>query len=81
LHTTVAQLAEKAGLPMPEVGVCNSPEWNAFATGPSPRAALVAVSTGLLQGMPHEEMEAVLGHELSPVGNGDADPPLHPQCC
>ena len=71
LHTTVAQLAEKAGLPMPEVGVYSSPEWNAFATGPSPRAALVAVSTGLLQGMPQEEIEAVLGHELSHVGNGD----------
>jgi len=71
LHATVAQLAEKAGLPMPEVGVYSSPEWNAFATGPSPRSALVAVSTGLLQGMAPEEIEAVLGHELSHVGNGD----------
>jgi heat shock protein HtpX len=71
LHQTVARLAEKAGLPMPEVGVYASPEWNAFATGPSPQRALVAVSTGLLQGMPEEEVEAVLGHEMSHVGNGD----------
>ncbi len=71
LHTTVARLADKAGLPMPEVGVYASPEWNAFATGPSPDRALVAVSTGLLQGMPEEEVEAVLGHEMSHVGNGD----------
>ncbi|MEB3305507.1 MAG: protease HtpX [Cyanobacteriota bacterium] len=71
LHSTVAGLAEKAGLPMPEVGVYGSPEWNAFATGPSPQRALVAVSTGILQGMPEEELEAVLGHEMSHVGNGD----------
>ena len=71
LHNTVARLAEKAGLPMPEVGVYGSPEWNAFATGPSPQRALVAVSTGILQGMPEEELEAVLGHEMSHVGNGD----------
>jgi len=71
LHSTVARLAEKAGLPMPEVGVYGSPEWNAFATGPSPQRALVAVSTGILQGMPEEELEAVLGHEMSHVGNGD----------
>jgi heat shock protein HtpX len=71
LHSTVARLAEKAGLPMPEVGLYASPEWNAFATGPSPERALVAVSTGLLQGMPEEEVEAVLGHEMSHVSNGD----------
>jgi heat shock protein HtpX len=71
LHSTVARLAEKAGLPMPEVGVYGSPEWNAFATGPSPQRALVAVSTGILQGMSEEELEAVLGHEMSHVGNGD----------
>jgi heat shock protein HtpX len=71
LHQTVARLAEKAGLPMPEVGIYGSPEWNAFATGPSPARALVAVSTGLLEGMPEEELEAVLGHEMSHVGNGD----------
>jgi len=71
LHSTVARLAEKAGLPMPEVGVYGSPEWNAFATGPSPQRALVAVSTGILEGMPEDELEAVLGHEMSHVGNGD----------
>ena len=71
LHNTVARLAEKAGLPMPEVGIYGSPEWNAFATGPSPQRALVAVSTGILQGMSEEELEAVLGHEMSHVGNGD----------
>jgi len=68
---TVARLAQHAGLPMPEVGIYPSPEWNAFATGPSPRRALVAVSSGILSGMPPEELEAVLGHELSHVGNGD----------
>ncbi len=71
LESTVAQLAQRAGLPMPEVGIYGSPEWNAFATGPSPNRALVAVSTGILQGMPPEELEAVLAHELSHVGNGD----------
>lgn len=71
LHGTVARLAEKAGLPMPEVGIYGSPEWNAFATGPSPNRALVAVSTGILEGMPEDELEAVLGHEMSHVGNGD----------
>ena len=71
LYSTVARLAENAGLPMPEVGVYGSPEWNAFATGPSPQRALVAVSTGILHGMPEDELEAVLGHEMSHVGNGD----------
>jgi heat shock protein HtpX len=71
LHTTVARLASQAGLPTPEVGVYGSPEWNAFATGPSRNRALVAVSTGILEGMPPEELEAVLAHEMSHVGNGD----------
>ena len=71
LVQTVAALAEKAGLPMPDVGVYASPEFNAFATGPSADRALVAVSTGILRGMPPAELEAVLGHELSHVGNGD----------
>jgi heat shock protein HtpX len=71
LVDTVASLAAKAELPMPEVGVYGSPEWNAFATGPSPQRALVAVSTGILEGMPPEELEAVLAHEMSHVGNGD----------
>jgi heat shock protein HtpX len=71
LVSTVASLAERAGLPMPAVGIYGSPEWNAFATGPSPERALVAVSSGILEGMPAEELEAVLAHELSHVGNGD----------
>jgi heat shock protein HtpX len=71
LLATVEQLAHRAGLPMPEVGIYDSPEWNAFATGPSRRRALVAVSSGILGGMPPQELEAVLAHELSHVGNGD----------
>jgi len=71
LRDTVAQLAERAGLPMPAVGIYASPEWNAFATGPNPTAALVAVSSGILEGMPPQELEAVLAHEMSHVGNGD----------
>ncbi|MFM7315030.1 MAG: protease HtpX, partial [Cyanobium sp.] len=71
LIATVAALAQRAGLPMPQVGIYDSPEWNAFATGPSPQRALVAVSSGILDGMPAEELEAVLAHELSHVANGD----------
>ncbi len=71
LVDTVAALADKAGLPRPEVGVYASPEWNAFATGASPEGALVAVSSGILEGMPPEPLEAVLAHEMSHVGNGD----------
>jgi heat shock protein HtpX len=71
LRDTVAQLATRAGLPMPAVGVYDSPEWNAFATGANPQGALVAVSTGILEGMPPADLEAVLAHELSHVGNGD----------
>ncbi len=71
LFGTVAALARKADLPMPEVAIYESPEWNAFATGPSRDRALVAVSSGILEGMPPDELEAVLAHELSHVGNGD----------
>ncbi|MFM7085582.1 MAG: protease HtpX [Cyanobium sp.] len=71
LVATVAALAQRSGLPMPQVGVYDSPEWNAFATGPSPQRALVAVSSGILAGMPEAELEAVLAHELSHVANGD----------
>jgi hypothetical protein len=71
LVSTVAELAGKAVLPMPDVGIFGSPEWNAFATGPSPERALVAVSSGILEGMPPQELEAVLAHEMSHVGNGD----------
>lgn len=68
----VYRLASKAGLrKMPEVGIYDSPEVNAFATGPSKNRSLVAVSTGLLQQMNREQIEGVLGHELSHVTNGD----------
>ena len=71
LHNKVGQLAQQANLPMPQVGFYDSPEVNAFATGPSKSRSLVAVSTGLLQGMSKQEIEAVLGHELTHVSNGD----------
>jgi heat shock protein HtpX len=71
LYQTVEQLSRKAGLPMPEVGVYDSPEVNAFATGPSKRRSLVAVSSGLLRSMRHEEVEGVLAHEVSHIQNGD----------
>ncbi len=72
LVNTVHTLARAAGLEkMPEVGVYDSPEVNAFATGPSRNRALVAVSTGLLRRMNREELEGVLGHEISHVANGD----------
>jgi heat shock protein HtpX len=67
----VARLARAAGVGMPEVGVFDSPQPNAFATGYSRDAALVAVSTGLLASMNEQEIEAVLGHELTHVANGD----------
>ena len=67
----VARLARAAGVGMPEVGVFQSPAPNAFATGYSRDAALVAVSTGLLAAMNEQEIEAVLGHELTHVANGD----------
>ena len=71
LLATVARLAESAHVRMPEVGVFESEEMNAFATGARRDAALVAVSTGLLRGMTPAQIEAVLGHELSHVANGD----------
>jgi heat shock protein HtpX len=71
LHQTVASLARKASLPMPEVGIYDSAEVNAFATGPSKRSSLVAVSSGLMRSMRREEIEGVLAHELSHVQNGD----------
>lgn len=72
LVETVHGLARRAGLPaMPEVGVYDSPEPNAFATGPTRSRALVAVSTGLLESMNQEELEGVLGHEIAHVANGD----------
>jgi heat shock protein HtpX len=71
LHATVRQLSERAGLPMPEVGYYDSPEVNAFATGPSRKRSLVAVSTGLLRAMRRDEVEGVLAHEVAHIQNGD----------
>jgi len=71
LVDTVNRQAEKAGIGMPEVAVYDAPEINAFATGWNRNSALVAVSTGLLQNMSQDEAEAVLGHEVSHVANGD----------
>ena len=67
---TVRKLSESAGIGMPEVGIFEGAP-NAFATGAFKNSALVAVSTGLLSGMTHEEIEAVIGHEVSHVANGD----------
>ena len=67
---TVRKLSDKAGIGMPEVGIFDG-EPNAFATGAFKNSALVAVSTGLLQGMTREEIEAVIGHEIAHVANGD----------
>ena len=71
LVNTVQRCAQQAGIGMPEVGVFDSPEMNAFATGARRDNALVAVSTGLLNGMSQAEAEAVIGHEISHVANGD----------
>lgn len=71
LYSTVEKLAHKAGIGMPEVGIFHSDAPNAFATGWNKNNALVAVSTGLLQRMNKDEVEAVLGHEIGHVANGD----------
>ena len=71
LFETVAAQAKKAGIAMPEVAIYDSPEMNAFATGPSKNNSLVAVSSGLLQHMSRDQAEAVLAHEVSHVANGD----------
>jgi heat shock protein HtpX len=71
LFGTVSRLAERAGVGMPEVAIYDSPDMNAFATGMSRNNALVAVSTGLLRNMSRDEVEAVLGHEMTHVSNGD----------
>lgn len=71
LLTIVAKQAQQAGIGMPEVGIFQAPEANAFATGMNRNSALVAVSTGLLQRMSNDEVEAVIGHEISHVANGD----------
>jgi heat shock protein HtpX len=71
LVETVRRQAGKAGIGMPDVAIYDAPEINAFATGWNKNSALVAVSTGLLNNMSQEEAEAVLGHEVSHVANGD----------
>lgn len=71
LLQTVERQARAAGIGMPEVAIYEAPEPNAFATGMSKNSALVAVSTGLLRSMNQDEVEAVLGHEISHVANGD----------
>ena len=72
LVQSVHQMSRKANLPaMPEVGIYESPEVNAFATGPTKSRSLVAVSTGLLRTMNREQVEGVLGHEVAHIQNGD----------
>ena len=71
LYETVGRLTRQANLPMPEVGIYDSPEVNAFATGPSKSRSLVAVSSGLLRGMRRDEIEGVIGHEVAHIANGD----------
>ena len=71
LVATVRRQAQAAGIGMPEVAIYDAPEINAFATGANRNNALVAVSTGLLRAMDRDEAEAVLGHEVSHVANGD----------
>lgn len=71
LLQTVQRQAQMAGIKCPEVAIYDAPEINAFATGPSRNNSLVAVSTGLLRGMSRDEAEAVLGHEVAHVANGD----------
>jgi len=71
LVDTVRRQAEKVGIGMPEIAIYDAPEINAFATGWNRNSSLVAVSTGLLNNMSQDEAEAVLGHEVSHVANGD----------
>ena len=71
LVDVIGRQAQAAGIKMPEVAIYDSPDVNAFATGPTRNNSLVAVSTGLLRSMTADEAEAVLGHEVSHVANGD----------
>ncbi len=71
VYRTVERLTRQANLPMPEVGIYDSPEVNAFATGPTKKRSLVAVSTGLLRTLRRDEVEGVLAHEVSHIQNGD----------
>jgi len=71
LVETVRKYSERAGIKMPEVGVYDAPDVNAFATGMTKNSSLIAVSTGLLRQLTREEAEAVLGHEVAHAANGD----------
>lgn len=71
LVNTVTTQAEKVGIKCPEIAIYNAPDMNAFATGMSKNNSLVAVSTGLLNSMDQNEVEAVLAHEMSHIANGD----------
>lgn len=71
LLETVTRQAAEAGIPKPQVAIYDSPDINAFATGPSKNKSLVAVSTGLIRQMKQDEAEAVLGHEIAHIANGD----------
>ena len=71
LMETIRNYSAEAGIRMPEVGIYDSPDVNAFATGMNRNSALIAVSTGLLQNMTRQEAEAVLGHEVAHAANGD----------
>lgn len=71
LLDVVTRQSAAAGIKLPEVGIYDAPEINAFATGPSRNNSLVAVSTGLVRGMSRDEAEAVIGHEITHVANGD----------
>jgi heat shock protein HtpX len=71
LFSTVKRYADQAGIKTPEVAIYDSPDINAFATGATRNSSMVAVSTGLLRSMAREEAEAVIGHEVSHVANGD----------
>lgn len=71
VRQTTLRLAQSAGLPEPEIGYYDSPDMNAFATGPSKSRSLVAVSTGLLSRMNRNEAEGVLAHEVAHIANGD----------
>src|SRR6185503_14544102 len=71
LYNKIHDLAERAGIGMPDIGVYDSPEANAFATGMRRNKALVAVSSGLLHQMDHRQVEGVLAHEIAHIANGD----------
>ena len=71
VFNTVQKIAQSNGIKMPEVGIFNSPTPNAFATGATKNSSLVAVSTGLLEAMDQDEIEAVVGHEMAHILNGD----------